>query len=362
VIAAIETSGLTRTFPNGRGVHGLDLAVRAGEIFGFLGPNGAGKSTTIRVLLGLAPPTGGRVRVLGLDPRRARVELLRRVGYLPGELALFPRLTGADHLTRIARARGSVDAAWRDELCERFQARLHSPVRSLSKGERQKIGLVAACMHRPELLVLDEPTSGLDPLMQDEFARLLEEERARGTTVFLSSHELAEVQRTADRVTIIRDGRIVVTDTVDGLRRQAPRSVSLVFAHDVDPAPFAALDGVSVTSAAGRRLDLAVAGPVTAVLRAALAHGLVDLTATPADLDELFLTLYRTDSAGARSTSASGGSAEARSTPTSRDVSAATASPDSTPSVDSAGATSMTAATSSTESTAGHTEAVTDAG
>ena len=290
---AIEVRGLTRTFGSHRGIADVSFAVDHGEIFGFLGPNGAGKSTTIRLLLGLHRPTSGRARVLGHDPSRDPVALHRRVGYLPGELALYPRLTGRAHLDRFARARGLSDLRYRDGLIDRFGAELDRPVRTLSKGNRQKIGIVLAFQHRPDLLILDEPTSGLDPLLQDEFGRLLRETVADGRTVFLSSHELDEVQRVVDRVAIIRDGSIVVTDTVDGLRRAAPRTVEFRFGRPVDPGVFTGLDGVRVAESDGRRVLLTVTGPVGPALRVAAEHEAVDVTARPADLDELFLTYYR---------------------------------------------------------------------
>jgi ABC-2 type transport system ATP-binding protein len=204
--AVIAVDGLTRSFGSRRGIVDVAFEVRAGEVFGFLEPNGAGKSTTIRLLLGLYRPTSGSIRVFGLDPVEAGVEIHRRVGCLPGELELYPRLTGRQHLDYAARVRGLTDHAHRDELVERFQAELDRPVHALSKGNRQKIGLVLAFMHRPDLLVLDEPTSGLDPLLQDEFAHLVRETVAAGRTVFLSSHELDEVQRVVDRLSIIKEG------------------------------------------------------------------------------------------------------------------------------------------------------------
>jgi ABC-2 type transport system ATP-binding protein len=233
------------------------------------------------------------MQVLGLVPGREAAALHRRIGYLPGELALYPRLTGRQHLEYLSRLRGLTDYHYRDDLVERFKAELDRPVRSLSKGNRQKIGLVLAFMHRPELLILDEPTSGLDPLLQDEFARLVRETAADGRTVFLSSHELDEVQRTVDRVSIIRDGRIVVTDTVDGLRRSAPRTVEFRFDTEVEPNAFGALSGVRVLSCADRRVVLSVTGPIGPLLQTAAHLDAVDITARPADLDELFLTYYR---------------------------------------------------------------------
>jgi ABC-2 type transport system ATP-binding protein len=284
---------LTRRFGPARGVEDVDFRICAGEVFGFLGPNGAGKSTTIRLLLGLYRPTSGRMQLFGLDPQRDAVAIHRRIGYLPGELALYPRLTGRQHLDRFAGARRMSNTAYRDELVGRFDLELDRPVRDLSKGNRQKIGLVLAFMHRPELLVLDEPTSGLDPLLQEEFTRLVRETVAESRTVFLSSHELDEVQRLVDRLAIIKEGRIVVTDTVDGLRRAAPRTVELVFDHRVDLQAFAGLENVRVLHSAEDRIALSVHGSVASLLRVVAALEPRDMTARPADLDELFLAYYR---------------------------------------------------------------------
>lgn len=292
---AIEACGLTKRFGNRTAVDGVNIDVQAGELFGFLGPNGAGKTTTIRMLLGLCRPSAGRVRLLDLDPWADAVALHRRVGYLPGELALFARLTGRELLDRFAAARELKDLTYRDELVERFGADLGRPLRTLSKGNKQKIGIVLAFMHRPDLLVLDEPTSGLDPLLQDEFHRLVREVASAGHAVLLSSHELDEVQRIADRVCIIRDGRVVVVDSVEALRRKAARTVEFTFANDVDPARFTSLEGVSLLDHAGGRIRFSLAGPITPVLKAAVELDPVDLTARAADLDELFRTYYRTN-------------------------------------------------------------------
>jgi beta-exotoxin I transport system ATP-binding protein len=291
--AALETSLLSKSYGATRALVELDLRVEPGQVFGFLGPNGAGKTTTIRMLLGLQRPTSGAARVLGLDAQADGVEIHHRVGYLPGELALYPRLSGRQHLDWFARARGEPDLSLADELCERFAVVLDRPARELSKGNRQKLGLVLAFMHRPELLILDEPTSGLDPLMQDEFERLVRETVSEGKTVFLSSHELDEVQRLADRVAIIRSGRLVAADRVERLRQSTPLRVEARFRRPVDPELFGHLKGVSVTSRDGDRLTLQIAGPLAPVLTAIAAHDPIELLSRHADLDELFLELYR---------------------------------------------------------------------
>jgi ABC-2 type transport system ATP-binding protein len=291
--AVVEAAGLTRSFGPHRGVTDVGFGVEQGEVFGFLGPNGAGKSTTIRLMLGLYRRDAGTVAVLGHDPAREAVAINARVGYLPGELALHQRLTGRQHLDLVAHARGLTDLSYRGELVERFSAELDRPVKTLSKGNRQKLGIVLTFMHKPDLLVLDEPTSGLDPLLQDAFAQLVRETVDEGRTVFLSSHELDEVQRVVDRLAIIKDGRIIVTDTIDGLRSRAPRTVQFRFDRDVDPAQFAQLDGVHVTSVENRTVTLSLNGPIAAVLRVAADLDAVDMTARPTDLDELFLRYYR---------------------------------------------------------------------
>jgi beta-exotoxin I transport system ATP-binding protein len=291
--AAVETHLLTKAYGRTRAVVDLELRVERGEVFGFLGPNGAGKTTTIRMLLGLQRPTSGRAQVLGLDAQDASVEVHRRVGYLPGDLELYPRLTAEQLIDWFARARGGGEPPMRDQLLERLDVVLGRPVRELSKGNRQKIGLVLAFMQRPQLLVLDEPTSGLDPLVQNEFERLVRETVADGRTVFLSSHELDEVQRLADRVAIIRAGRLVAVDSVEGLRASAPQKIEVTF-HDA-PAPdlFDDLDGVTPTGNEGSRVSLEVAGALGPVLARIAEHDPLDVICRHASLDELFLELYR---------------------------------------------------------------------
>ena len=291
--AAIETSRLCKSYGPTRAVIDLDLVVEPGQVFGFLGPNGAGKSTTIRMLLALQRPTGGRAALFGLDAAADSVEVHRRVGYLPGDLELFPRLTGRQHIAWFARARSGVDGSWVKQLADRFQVVVDRPVRELSKGNRQKIGLVLAFMHRPELLVLDEPTSGLDPLMQHEFESLLRETVTEGRTVFLSSHELDEVQRIADRIAIIKQGRLVAEDTVEGLRRAAPQKMEVRFPCSVDPAELRAVKGVTVTASDGPQVKLDVTGEIAPVLKVIASHDPVDLISRPPGLDELFLGFYR---------------------------------------------------------------------
>jgi beta-exotoxin I transport system ATP-binding protein len=296
VSAAIETVGLTKTYGETRAVVDLGLRVEQGEVFGFLGPNGAGKTTTIRMLLALQRPTAGRSTVLGLDSQRDGVEAHRRIGYLPGELELYPRMTGRRHIDWFARARGLRDLSAARELTERFAVVLDRPAKELSKGNRQKIGLVLAFMHRPDLLILDEPTAGLDPLVQQSFNELLFEAKADGRTVFLSSHIISEVERTCDRVAIIREGRLVRVDTVEGVRALAAHEVELRFAAPVAAAAFEAIDGVTNVVEEGRTLRMLVTGPIAPVVRLAGQHELVDFVSREPSLEEVFLSEYASES------------------------------------------------------------------
>lgn len=292
---AIEAVGLSKTYGGKvRALVGLDLRVERGEIFGYLGPNGAGKSTTIRLLLDLIRPTAGRAAVLGFDTRADGTEARRHVGYLPGDLRLADRLTGSAQLESFARLRGHVDAALRDELCERLGVVLDRPIRQLSRGNRQKIGIVQAFMHRPDLVVLDEPTAGLDPLLQNEMRTLLRETAARGATVFLSSHSLDEVQHVANRVGVIRSGRLVDVDEVESLRERSLRHVTITFAEPVDVSEFSSLRGVRVIEVEGAIIRLsAPETAMDALVKLVARRPIVDLVSQPADLEEIFLELYR---------------------------------------------------------------------
>ena len=266
----------------------------AGTIFGFLGPNGAGKTTTIRVLLDFLRPTRGHALVLGLDSRLDSVAIKRRIGYVPGDPALYERLTGSQLLDWLARLRGGIDPTWLQDLTRRFALDLDRPIRTLSRGNRQKIALVQAFMHRPELLILDEPTSGLDPLLQHEFAQLVREVRADGATVFLSSHLLDEVQHVCDHVAIVREGRLVTVEDVETLRERAVREVTIRFDHPVDPALFEALAGVSDVEVRDATLHCHLVGVADALVKLAAHHTVIDFTSAPPDLDAMFLQFYET--------------------------------------------------------------------
>ena len=291
---AVETRGLTKTYGDVRALTELTLDVNPGEAFGFLGPNGAGKTTAIRLLLALQRPTRGRARVLGLDAQDDAVAIHKRIGYLPGELRLYERMTGLQHIEWFQRLRGIPNDPLAEQLASRFEAVLDHPVRELSKGNRQKIGLVLALMTQPEIAILDEPTSGLDPLMQREFERVVREIVSDGRTVFLSSHDLDGVQRIADRVAIIRSGRLVAIDSVDRLRATSPRRIEATFTTVVDPGWFAVLDGVRVTSWDGMHISLHVTGPLAPVLQVLADREPADLSIGHTDLEELFLQFYDT--------------------------------------------------------------------
>lgn len=289
----IRTEGLTKTYGRrARGIEGVDLEVREGEVFGFLGPNGAGKTTTIRTLLGFLRPTGGRAWVLGLDALRESVRIRAGVGNLPGEFALEDRMTGEGLLRFFARLRGVRDLGYAHELAERLGADLHRPMRRLSRGNKQKIGLVQAMFHKPPLLILDEPTGGLDPLVQEEFLDVIEEVRAEGRTVFFSSHVLSEVERACDRVGIIRGGRLVDVEPTRALVNKAFRHVALTFAAPVDPRPFRALPGVKDLKADGPRLSFALHEEPDALVKLVAQHRLVGMEYERPSLEEVFLTYY----------------------------------------------------------------------
>jgi ABC-2 type transport system ATP-binding protein len=292
--AIIQTEKLTKSYGKFRGIVDVDLEVNEGEIFGFLGPNGAGKTTTIRILLDLIRPTSGTARVFGIEAAADPVAIHRRLGYLPGEWNLYDRLTGAETITYFANLRGGIDRAYVDQLVQRLDLDPSRRFREYSKGNKQKVGLICALQHRPELLILDEPTSGLDPLVQQTFNELLFEARAAGRTVFLSSHIISEVERTCDRVAIIREGRIVRLDTVEGVRALAAHEVELRFAEPVASAPFAALEGVVNLVEEGRTLRMLVTGPIAPVVRLAGQYDLVDFVSREPSLEEVFLSEYAT--------------------------------------------------------------------
>lgn len=292
---AIATDRLSKWYGRNRGIVEVSLEVPKGEIFGFLGPNGSGKSTTIRLLLDLIRPSAGSARVLGMDVGADSLEIRRRTGYVPGELALYGRQSGRDAIHYFAGLRGGVDTTYAFQLAERFRADLGRPIGKLSTGNKHKVAIVLALMHRPELLVLDEPSTGLDPLVQQEFQAVLRETRAEGRTVFLSSHTLAEVERVTDRVGIIREGRLIVVERLSDLKAKAVRHLEFEFTRPVPPDLFNGVEGVRDARVEGRIANISVEGAVDSVVRAATALSIVNVSSVEADLDEIFLAYYRGD-------------------------------------------------------------------
>jgi ABC-2 type transport system ATP-binding protein len=290
--SVIHTEKLTKTYGIHRGITEVDLDVEAGEIFGFLGPNGAGKTTTMRVLLDLIRPTAGRAEVFGIETTKDPVAIHRRVGYLPGEFDLYDRLTGADTITYFANLRGGVDEGYVAELVERLDLDPSRRYKEYSKGNKQKVGLVVALQHKPDLLILDEPTAGLDPLIQQTFFEIVREAKAEGRSVFLSSHIIDEVDRTCDRVAIIREGRLVQVDRIETIRQLAFHHVELTFAQPVPASAFSSIDGVSDVEADGEILRMRVNGPIGKVIVLAASHGLLDVVSREPNLEDVFLAQY----------------------------------------------------------------------
>ncbi|HSS31829.1 MAG TPA: ABC transporter ATP-binding protein [Solirubrobacterales bacterium] len=294
---AIETEGLTKLYGPGRGIEDVTFAVAAGEVFGFLGPNGAGKTTTIRTLLDLIHPSRGSARLFGLDSRRESVAIRARLGNLPGDFGYGKQSSGREALRLLAKLRGLDGFGRADALAKRFRADLDRPLRELSRGNRQKVGLILATFHEPELLILDEPTSGLDPLMQQEFLGLISEERERGCSVFISSHELDEVQRVCDRVGIVREGRLIAVERMVDLLGKARRRVTVRLADADGLESLRGLPGVGDLRIADGEATFTVAGEIDPVVKALASHHILDLEAVHPSLEEVFLTYY-TEPAG----------------------------------------------------------------
>jgi ABC-2 type transport system ATP-binding protein len=294
---ALKTQELFKSYGKVRALRGVDLEVQRGEIFGFLGPNGAGKTTTIRCLLDLIRPDSGSLRVLGIDPQTDPMTVRARTGYLPGELALDDNLTAQQELHYLNDLRGGkADWGFVRQLAERLELDLKRPIRNLSKGNKIKIGVVQALMHRPELLMLDEPTFGLDPLMQQEVLKLLTEAQADGATVFFSSHILSEVQATAERVAFIRKGVIAEVAETASLINRALRHAVICFKQPVDFQPLAGVPGVTVLSQDdARRVVLQVEGEMDALIKTLSAFPVSDFETERPSLEEVFLTYYESD-------------------------------------------------------------------
>src|SRR6478752_895039 len=287
----LQIRGLVKSYGSVQAVRGIDLAVRAGEVFGFVGPNGAGKSTTIRCILDLLRPTTGEINVFGRDPRIDGARIRERVAYVPGELRLPERLTGRQFLRSIGRLRARFEAGRMDALAERFTLDLDRPIRQLSSGNRRTVSVLTAFLSDADLLILDEPTGGLDPLMQHEFLQLVRERRAAGATVFLSSHILSEVQSVADRMAVLRAGGIVAAGTVHEVRGLARQRVEVWFDTDV-PAELAAMPGIGQIVIDGRRFTAVLTGSARPLIDALAGQPISSIQIQEPDLEEAFLGLY----------------------------------------------------------------------
>ena len=287
---AMDLKGLGHLYRNGKGVKHVDLQVKQGEVFGFLGPNGAGKTTLIRTLLGFLSPTAGSATILGLDIVRDKQKVLSEVGYLASDPALYDALTGYQNLDFAMKIRGVKDYSRLKDLAEKLGVDLSQRFRILSRGNKQKVAILNAVAHDPDVLILDEPTTGLDPLVQEAVRSLVLDEQKRGKTVFMSSHDLAEVEAVADRVAIIRDGELVALDNVDNLRRQRMKYVSFEVQHDWSG--ISSLPGVQGVRQDGRKVRFTYTGPIPALLTSLQNWGIVDLSISDPPLEDVFLSFY----------------------------------------------------------------------
>jgi ABC-2 type transport system ATP-binding protein len=290
MVAAIRTFGLAKAFGSTHALRPLDLEVADGEVLGYLGPNGAGKTTTIRCLLGLARATAGRAEIYGVDAQAQPAEAHRRLAYVPGEANLWPGLTGRETLHLLGRVQGMVDRAYRDELIDRFRLDVTKKVRAYSKGNRQKVLLIAALSSRADLLILDEPTTGLDPLMEQVFRECITEARGRGQAVFLSSHILSEVEALSDRVAILRSGELAEIGTLAEMRHLSALSIDATF--DTTPPDLSRVPGVNAVEVDGHRVRCQVVGSVEPLLGVLAASGVHQLLSREPSLEELFLARY----------------------------------------------------------------------
>jgi ABC-2 type transport system ATP-binding protein len=287
---AIHLQGLTKRYANGRGIFDLSFSVAPGELFGYLGPNGAGKSTTIKTLLGLLTPDGGSATVMGQDVRTQSVEVRRQVGYLPSDLFLYDQLTGLEQVRLSLQARGQSDLSRAKRIAERLEVDLGRKVKTLSRGQRQKVAITLAMAHDPAVLIFDEPTTGLDPLAQEILHALMREEAARGKTILFSSHVLSEVESLCERVAIIRDGRIVTVDQIARLKQNRLKRVTVEFAGPVPS--LAGAEGVREWKAEGAQASFAWVGAPRALLALLAAHEVVNIQIQDPSLEEVFMTFY----------------------------------------------------------------------
>ena len=291
-MAVIEISGLTKRYGEKKGVFDLSLSISQGEVYGYLGPNGAGKTTTIRHLMGLLNPDKGECRILGMRCRDEQPRIQEKLGYLPGEIAFFDDMTGSQFLRFKAHMRGLKAAPRQDEMLSRFDLDPSGRIRRMSKGMKQKLGLVAAFMHDPEILILDEPTSGLDPLMQTAFIRLIRDEKRRGKTILMSSHSFEEVEKTADSVGIIREGRLAISGDVLALREAQTQQFRISFSDEEAARAFAGETGLDVREVAGHQVDVAVRGDMGPFFAALSRHPVRSLDRIHQSLEDLFIRYF----------------------------------------------------------------------
>ncbi len=297
VESVLVLDGVTKSYGKSRGIEDVSLEITKGEVFGFLGPNGAGKSTTINVILDLLYANEGTISIFGMDSHKDSVDIRKRIGYLSGDMATDPSLTGKQYLAFAASVHGNVDTQYVNELLKRLRCETNKKIKSLSRGNRQKIGLVAALMHDPELLILDEPTSGLDPLVQAEFNKIIHERKTAGKTTFMSSHVLSEVQAVCDRVGFIRDGRLLRVSSLEELMESAPRRVNVLYGAVAPDSQLRTLKGVSELKKAGNRREFVFRGKYNELLRVLSMKPIRDLQIVETPLDELFMEYYQSKEA-----------------------------------------------------------------
>ena len=295
-MSIIEIIGLTKDYGDHKGIFDLTFTVEEGEVFGYLGPNGAGKTTTIRHLMGFLNPDKGSSKILGLDCRSERAEIMKHLGYLPGEIAFFDGMSGMEFLNFMAEMRGLTDVSLRDKLVDLFELDTKGKIRKMSKGMKQKLGIVCAFMHDPRVLILDEPTSGLDPLMQKTFANLILEEKSKGKTILMSSHSFEEVERTCDRVGIIRQGELVAIEDMHDLKQKRRRIYLLDFDNPDSAAKFADSSGFDIIEVNENTVKLSILGNVTELIKALHELTVLDLNTETSSLEDIFMHYYGDDS------------------------------------------------------------------
>lgn len=291
--AVIKTTNLTKFYGKSRGIEDLTLQVNEGEVFGYLGPNGAGKSTTIKLLLNFISPTSGSMEIFGSDPTTEITKVLENIGYLPGEIHMYEELSGRDHLKFQARLRSGMDWSYVEELGERLKVDLGKKIKSLSHGNKQKVALIGAFMHKPELIILDEPTTGLDPLIQQEFYRLVAEVNKEGTTFFISSHILPEVERICHRVAIIREGHLIVTEEIANLKKMASRPLEVIFTEKISAADFENISGIKDIAIDTNILRCKVVGSLDPLVKRIGKFTVESIITQEPDLEQIFLKYYK---------------------------------------------------------------------